>query len=69
MHVINLFSLEFFDITFYEKDENVKKEKFKVFLEDNVPYFFKKLEDIAKANNGHLALGKVIHKQCYSLQT
>lgn len=45
---------------FGEQDEQAKHAKFKAILEEHGPYYYGKLEVIAKANNGHLAIGKVL---------
>jgi prostaglandin-H2 D-isomerase / glutathione transferase len=42
----------------YEADAKLKAEKRKTFVEEIGPFYLDRLEAIAKANNGHLALGK-----------
>lgn len=45
---------------FWESDEAVKAKKMKEVHDTIIPFYTEKLEKIAKSNNGHLALGKVI---------
>lgn len=45
---------------FYETDEAVKAKKKAVIEAETIPFYLGKLEAIAKENNGHLALSKVI---------
>lgn len=41
---------------YYEPDAASKERKTKVLYEENIPFYLNKLEEIAKANNGHFAL-------------
>lgn len=43
----------------YETDEKVKATKKETCLNDTLPFYMKKLEAVAKSNNGFLANGKV----------
>lgn len=43
----------------YEPDEKIKEKKYGPLVEETVPYFLDKFDSIAKANDGHLACGKV----------
>jgi prostaglandin-H2 D-isomerase / glutathione transferase len=47
----------------YETDEAIKEKKFKELKADIAPMYLDKLDEIAKANNGYLANGKVKLKQ------
>lgn len=40
----------------YEADAKVKEQKAKVLNAETIPFYLNKLDEIAKANNGHLAL-------------
>lgn len=44
---------------FHEKDENRKKDLYKDIIETAAPLYLGKLDAIAKANGGYIALGKV----------
>lgn len=44
----------------YETDEALKAQKYEVLVAETIPFFLKKLEARAAANNGYMALGKVI---------
>lgn len=46
-------------MAFWESDEDLKKKKMKEVQDTLIPFFTEKFEKIAKANNGHLALGRV----------
>lgn len=43
----------------YEPDDDVKQKKLSTLNNEVIPFYLEKLEDIARDNNGHLALGKV----------
>uniref|UniRef100_A0A6M2DNK0 glutathione transferase n=1 Tax=Xenopsylla cheopis TaxID=163159 RepID=A0A6M2DNK0_XENCH len=43
----------------YETDEAAKEKKYQQILADVIPYYLDKLDAVAKANNGHLALKKL----------
>lgn len=48
----------------YESDEKLKATKKETCLNETLPFYMKKLEAIAKENNGYLANGKVsIHQK------
>lgn len=51
----------FIEVAFahYEKDEAVKAKQLAAVKKETIPFYTEKLEDLAKENNGHLALGKV----------
>lgn len=40
----------------YEKDPSIQEEKRKTLNAETIPFYLDKLDDIAKENNGHLAL-------------
>lgn len=42
----------------YEPNEAIKEEKFKTLNSVTIPFYLKKLEEMAKENNGHLALNR-----------
>lgn len=44
---------------FFEHDKDIKRKKFPEFKKDVIPFYMDKLEEIAKENMGHLALGRV----------
>lgn len=44
---------------YWDSDEAAKEKKFKTLYADTVPYYLEKLEEIAKQNNGHLALKRL----------
>uniref|UniRef100_A0A6M2DQM2 glutathione transferase n=1 Tax=Xenopsylla cheopis TaxID=163159 RepID=A0A6M2DQM2_XENCH len=46
-------------MAFWESDEDLKKKKMKEVQDTLIPFFTEKFEKIAKANNGHLALGRL----------
>ena len=43
----------------YEPDDEVKDKKLTTLNQEVIPFYLEKLDDIARENNGHLALGKV----------
>lgn len=43
----------------YEPDDEVKEKKLVTLNSEVIPFYLEKLEDIARDNGGHLALGKV----------
>lgn len=43
----------------YEPDDDVKEKKLVTLNSEVIPFYLEKLEDIARDNNGHLALGRV----------
>ena len=43
----------------YEPDQKLQEQKRKVLNEETIPFYLTKLEEIAKANNGHLALKRM----------
>lgn len=45
---------------FYETNEEVKAKKKATLEAEVIPFYLGKLEGIAKENNGHLALSKVL---------
>lgn len=45
----------------YEPDDDVKAKKLVTLKDEVIPFYLEKLDDIAKENNGYLALGKVIN--------
>lgn len=47
----------------YEPDDDVKAKKLVTLKDEVIPFYLEKLDDIAKENNGFLALGKVIKKR------
>jgi len=49
----------------YEKDLKVKEEKLKVLNAETIPFYLNKLDEIAKANDGHLALKKLTWADLY----
>jgi Glutathione S-transferase, C-terminal domain len=58
---IFIYTLKFSELAahFYETDEAVKQKKLDVALNETAPFYFGKLEEIAKTNNGYFANGKV----------
>lgn len=44
---------------YYEFDEAIKAKQTEILFKETIPYYLDRLEAIAKANNGHLAVGKV----------
>jgi glutathione S-transferase len=44
----------------YEPDDDVKEKKLVTLNAEVIPFYLEKLEDIARDNNGYLALGRVI---------
>jgi prostaglandin-H2 D-isomerase / glutathione transferase len=49
----------------YEKDEKVQAEKRALFDKELAPFTLKKLDEIAKENNGHLALKRLTWADLY----
>ena len=49
----------------YEKDEKIQEEKRKVLNNETIPFYLSKLEEIAKDNNGHLALKRTTWADLY----
>ncbi|XP_037032187.1 glutathione S-transferase-like [Bradysia coprophila] len=49
----------------YERDEAVKEKKMVTLNAKTIPFYLTKLDDIAKENNGHLALGKLTWADFY----
>jgi len=43
----------------FEKDATIKEEKRKALHAETIPFYLRKLEAIAKANDGHLALKRL----------
>lgn len=43
----------------YEADEVVKAKKYENLNAEVLPFYLEKLDDLAKENNGHLALGQL----------
>lgn len=43
----------------YEPDDDVKEKKLVTLNAEVIPFYLEKLEDIARDNNGYLALGRV----------
>lgn len=50
---------------FYEQDEAVKESKQKPLNEEIIPFYLGKLEEIAKENDGHLALKRITWADFY----
>lgn len=46
-------------VAYWESDPDVKEKKMKEVHETIVPFYSEKFEEIAKSNNGHMALGRV----------
>lgn len=46
-------------MAYWEQDAAVKEKKMKEVHDTLIPFYTEKLDKIAKANNGHLALGRV----------
>jgi prostaglandin-H2 D-isomerase / glutathione transferase len=44
----------------YEPDDDVKEKKLVTLNSEVIPFYLEKLEDIARDNGGHLALGRVL---------
>ena len=49
----------------YEADPKVQEEKRKVLNTETIPFYLNKLEEIAKENNGHLALNRLTWADLY----
>nr|ACP27598.1 glutathione S-transferase [Chironomus tentans] len=49
----------------YEPNEEIKAEKRKTVVEETLPYYLGKLDEIAKENDGHLALKKLTWADLY----
>ncbi|XP_044753584.1 glutathione S-transferase isoform X2 [Coccinella septempunctata] len=49
----------------YESDEKVKERERAILFNEKLPFFLEKLEDVAKQNNGHLALGRLTWADLY----
>jgi len=49
----------------YEPDDSVKQTKLVTLNNEVIPFYLEKLDDIAKDNNGHLALGKLTWADFY----
>jgi glutathione S-transferase len=43
----------------YETDEAIKESRKEPLFKETIPYYLQRLDAIVKANNGHLAVGKV----------
>lgn len=43
----------------YETDEQVKEKKWEQVNKESIPFYLEKLDNVAKENNGHFALGRV----------
>lgn len=48
-----------------EKDEKIQEEKCKALNTETIPFYLEKLEEIAKKNNGHLALNRLTWADLY----
>uniref|UniRef100_A0A6M2DF29 glutathione transferase n=1 Tax=Xenopsylla cheopis TaxID=163159 RepID=A0A6M2DF29_XENCH len=46
-------------VAHYEPDEAIKEKKYQQVLSDVIPYYLDKLDAVAQANKGHLALKKL----------
>lgn len=55
-----LFVITALSVAFWETNEEIKKTKMHTFSLDTLPFNLRKLEEIAKHNNGYLANSKVI---------
>ncbi|KAG5668485.1 hypothetical protein PVAND_016424 [Polypedilum vanderplanki] len=49
----------------WEQNQEVKKEKQKILHEQQIPFYFKKLDEYAEANNGHFACKKLTWADLY----
>jgi glutathione S-transferase len=49
----------------YEQDEKTQAEKRKILNAETIPFYLTKLDDIAKNNNGHLALKRTTWADLY----
>jgi prostaglandin-H2 D-isomerase / glutathione transferase len=61
------FSFYFLEIgvVSYEKDEKIQAEKRKLLNSETLPFYLSKLDEIAKNNNGHLALNRLTWADLY----
>ncbi|GJQ79691.1 hypothetical protein Trydic_g5839 [Trypoxylus dichotomus] len=50
---------------FYEPDQAIKESRKGPLFNETLPFYLEKLENIAKANNGHLAVGKLTWADFY----
>lgn len=64
---IIIFAFYYLEITAaaFEQDEALKAKKLKTLNEETVPFYLEKLEEIAKQNNGHLALERLTWADLY----
>lgn len=60
----NLSSTEIANVA-YEQDEALKEKKFKTLNGEILPFYLEKLDEIAKENNGHLALKRLTWADLY----
>lgn len=44
---------------YWETNATVKAEKMKIAVDETLPYYLQKLDDIAKTNKGYFALGRL----------
>lgn len=51
----------------YEPDDDVKEKKLVTLNSEVIPFYLEKLEDIARDNGGHLALGKVLIRKQFQI--
>jgi prostaglandin-H2 D-isomerase / glutathione transferase len=49
----------------YEPNEKIQEEKRKILNAETIPFYLEKLDEIAKANNGHLALKRTTWADVY----
>lgn len=49
----------------YEADPKIQEEKRKTLNAETIPYYLQKLDDVAKENNGHLALKRLTWADIY----
>lgn len=52
-------------VIFYDPDLKIQEVKRKVLIAETIPFYLNKLEAIAKANNGHLALKRTTWADVY----
>lgn len=49
----------------YEADPKIQEEKRKTLNAETIPFYLQKLDDVAKENNGHLALKRLTWADMY----
>lgn len=65
INVFLLFSTIEIGSIYWDADEAVKAKKFPTLKEETIPFYLGKLEEIAKQNNGHLALKRLTWADVY----